>query len=146
MNATLGKLSLSTSNGQATCPRPWAEVLRWAAQPGIAVLNAQPGMANNVFLNGPRAGINLHHSLGGGDKIAGNIVFSTAAGAATMGPSTAGTGSAAPALSCANSCGLGVGAIVKAKLGLQPNRSTRRILGRSATKPASWLTPSSGRS
>ena len=99
MNATLGKLSLSTSNGQATCPRPWAEVLRWAA-----------------------------------------------AGAATMGPATAGTGSAAPALSCANSCGLGVGAIVKAKLGLQPNRSTRRILGRSATKPASWLTPSSGRS
>ena len=48
-----------------------------------------------------------------------------------MGPATAGTGSAAPALSCANSCGLGVGAIVKAKLGLQPNRSTRRILGRS---------------
>ena len=47
---------------------------------------AQSKILNNVFFNGPRAGINLNDGFGGGDEIAGNLVFSTCRESGDHGP------------------------------------------------------------
>lgn len=47
---------------------------------------AESRIINNVFFNGPRAGINLNDGFGGGDEIAGNLVFSTCRESGDHGP------------------------------------------------------------
>mmetsp|Transcript_54989 Transcript_54989/g.161678 ORF Transcript_54989/g.161678 Transcript_54989/m.161678 type:complete len:652 (+) Transcript_54989:2-1957(+) len=47
---------------------------------------ARSKILNNVFFNGPRAGINLNDGFGGGDEIAGNLVFSTCRESGDHGP------------------------------------------------------------
>eukprot|EP01061_Rhynchopus_euleeides_P019318 TRINITY_DN3171_c2_g1_i1.p1 TRINITY_DN3171_c2_g1~~TRINITY_DN3171_c2_g1_i1.p1 ORF type:complete len:815 (+),score=298.15 TRINITY_DN3171_c2_g1_i1:44-2446(+) len=47
---------------------------------------AQSVLINNIFFNGPRAGINFNDGLGGGDYLEGNLVFSTCRESGDHGP------------------------------------------------------------
>jgi hypothetical protein len=47
---------------------------------------AETTITNNVFFNGPRAGINFNDGFGGGDEISHNLVFSTCRESGDHGP------------------------------------------------------------
>lgn len=47
---------------------------------------AETTIAGNVFFNGPRAGINMNDGFGGGDRVLGNLVFSTCRESGDHGP------------------------------------------------------------